>query len=122
MWIVKSPHPLSAADLRENLTRLEKSRECDDSFPPMATVYIQVLVAIGRETMRLLGGNLSLHTDEMKRAADLPQVIFEALSNTNDFQAITRERSADRSRNGSKQGSVSKLRRQPGRKADNQRP
>ena len=122
MWIVKSPHTLNADDLCENLARLEKSRECDNSFPPMATVYVQILVAIGRDTARLLGGNLSLHTDEIKRAADLPQVVFKALSTTSEPETVTRKRSADHLRNIGKQGSVSKLRRQPRRKADDKRP
>ena len=66
--------------MRENLVRLQKSQECDHSSAPMATVYVQILVAVGRETVRLLGGNLSLHTDELERAADLPQAIYKALN------------------------------------------
>jgi hypothetical protein len=79
MWIIKSPHPISPTDVRANLARLQKSKECDNSSPPMATVYVQVLVAVGRETVRLLGGNLTLHTDELERASDLPQTLYKAL-------------------------------------------
>lgn len=65
--------------MRENLARLHKSMDCDNSSPPMATVYVQVLVSVGRESVRLLGGNLSLHTDELERAKDLPQQIYKTL-------------------------------------------
>ena len=80
MWIVKPPHALTREDMRENVTRLQRSRECDNSSAPMATVYVQILVAVGRESVRLLGGNLSLHTDELQRAGHLPQMIYEALT------------------------------------------
>jgi hypothetical protein len=79
MWIIKNPHPITATDLRANLARLQESKEGDNSSAPMATVYVQILVAVGRETMRLLGGNLTLHTDELERANDLPQTIYKAL-------------------------------------------
>ncbi len=80
MWIVKNPHAMTPAEVRENLARLQKSREGDNSSAPMATVYVQILVSVGRETVRLLGGNLSLHTDELERANDLPQTIYKALN------------------------------------------
>jgi hypothetical protein len=79
MWIVKYPHPLSDAEVQENLARLHKSQKGDNSSPPMATVYVQVVVAVGRETVRLLGGNLSLHTDELERAKDLVKMIHRTL-------------------------------------------
>lgn len=71
---------MAPPDVRANLARLQQSKECDNSSAPMATVYVQVLVAVGRETSRLLGGNLTLHTDELERASDLPQAIYKALS------------------------------------------
>lgn len=80
MWIVKNSQPATRADVQENLARLQKSLQSDNSSPPMAKVYVQVLVAAGRETIRLLGGNLSLHTDELERAKDLPQMIHKALN------------------------------------------
>lgn len=80
MWIVKHPQSATPIDVRKNLARLQKSLESDKSSPPMATVYVQILVAVGRETVRLLGGNLSLHTDELERAKDLPQMIYKTLN------------------------------------------
>jgi hypothetical protein len=80
MWIVKRSRRLSPADIRKNVTRLRKSLESDTSFPPMATLYVQVLVDAKHETTRLLGGHLSLHTDDLERAKDLTQLIYEALS------------------------------------------
>jgi hypothetical protein len=62
------------------LARLQESQKGDNSTPPMATVYVQILVAVGRETVRLLGGNLSLHTDELERAKDLSQMIHKMLN------------------------------------------
>jgi hypothetical protein len=80
MWIVKRPHPLSALDLRKNVERLQRSQKYDNSSPPMATVYVQVVARLGRETVRLRNGNLSLHTDELQRAAELEQFLYKALS------------------------------------------
>ena len=80
MWIVKHSRRLSPADIRKNVARLRKSLESDTSFPPMATLYVQVLVDAKHETTRLLGGHLSLHTDDLERAKDLTQLIYEALS------------------------------------------
>jgi hypothetical protein len=79
MWIVKRPHPLTAADLRKNVERLQRSQKCDDSSPPMATIYVQIVARMGRERVRLRNGNLSLHTDELQRAADLEQVLYKAI-------------------------------------------
>lgn len=80
MWIVKYPRPATPDDVRENLARLQESLEFDISSPPMATVYVQFVLRVGRGRVRLRGGNLSLHTDELERAKDLPQMIHKALS------------------------------------------
>ena len=79
MWILKTPHEITPSDIRENLARLQRSRECDRSSAPMATVYVQIVVAGRYRETRLIGGHLSLHTDELERAANIPRMIYKAL-------------------------------------------